>query len=175
LIVRAEGDSLNLASSIRRQVTSLDKDQPVFNIRTMEDRISDTIAPQLLSMLLLSSFAFVALVLAAVGIYGVISYSVTQRTHEIGVRVALGARSRDVLTLVVKQGMTLTLTGLGMGLSAAIALTRLMKTLLFGVSATDPLTFIAISLLLTIVALLACWIPARRATKVDPLLALRCE
>jgi putative ABC transport system permease protein len=175
LIVRAEGDPLNLASSIRRQVTSLDKDQPVFDIRTMEDRISDTIATQRLSMLLLSSFAFVALVLAAVGIYGVISYSVTQRTHEIGVRVALGARSRDVLTLVVKQGMTLTLTGLGMGLSAAIALTRLMKTLLFGVSATDPLTFIAISLLLTIVALLACWIPARRATKVDPLLALRCE
>jgi putative ABC transport system permease protein len=175
LIVRAEGDPLNLASSIRRQVTSLDKDQPVFDIRTMEDRISDRIATQRLSMLLLSSFAFVALVLAAVGIYGVISYSVTQRTHEIGVRVALGARSRDVLTLVVKQGMTLTLTGLGMGLSAAIALTRLMKTLLFGVSATDPLTFIAISLLLTIVALLACWIPARRATKVDPLLALRCE
>src|SRR5262245_38127954 len=133
------------------------------------------VAPPRFSATLIAIFAALALTLATVGIYAVISYSVTQRTHEIGVRVALGARSRDVLGLVVGQGMTLTMIGLGVGLGASFALTRLMKTLLFGVSPTDPLTFIVISALLTFVALLACFLPARRAAKVDPMIALRTE
>jgi putative ABC transport system permease protein len=175
LVVRAEGDPLNLASSIRRQVTSLDKDQPVFNIRTMEDRISDTIGVQRLSMLLLSSFAFVALVLAAVGIYGIMAYSVSQRKHDIGIRMALGAQVADILKLVIAQGMSLALIGLGVGLAAAFALTRVMSTLLYGVSATDSVIFIGISLLIIVVALAAIFIPARRATKVDPIVTLRYE
>jgi putative ABC transport system permease protein len=175
LVVRAEGDPLNLASSIRRQVTSLDKDQPLFNIRTMEDRISDTIATQRLSMLLLSSFAFVALVLAAVGIYGIMAYSVSQRKHDIGIRMALGAQVADIFKLVIAQGMSLALIGLGVGLAAAFALTRVMSTLLYGVSATDSVIFIGISLLIIVVALAAIFIPARRATKVDPIVTLRYE
>jgi len=137
--------------------------------------LSDSVASQRFNMLLLSLFAALALALAALGIYSVMAYSVTQRRQEIGIRMALGAQASDVLKLVVKQGMTLALVGMGIGLLASLAMTRLMKRLLFGVDATDPLTLIVVALLLAFVVLLACWIPARRATKVDPLVALRCE
>jgi putative ABC transport system permease protein len=175
LIVRTAGDPANMTAAIRSQVLSLDKEQPISNIKTLDKFVATSIAQQQFSMLLLGVFAAVALMLAAIGIYGVLSYAVTQRTHEIGIRMALGAGRRDVLRLVVGQGMLLTLIGVATGLVAAFALTRLMSTLLFGVSATDPLTFSLIALLLVAIALLACWIPARRATKVDPMIALRYE
>jgi putative ABC transport system permease protein len=174
LIVKTDAaDPLGLAGAVSNEIRSLDRELPVTQIRTLEQRLYASVAQPRFRTAIVALFAALALILASIGIYGVISYSVTQRTHEMGIRIALGARSRDVLSLVVKQGMALTVIGLSVGLSASFALTRLMKTLLFGVSATDPLTFIVISLLLTVVALLACWIPARRATKVDPLLALR--
>jgi len=177
----ARGDALaghdpaSLIAGIRHAVREVDPEQPVYNIRTMEQRLSHSIAPQRFIALLLSLFAAVALILAAVGIYGVMSYAVAQRTHELGVRMALGAPPRDVLKLVVGQGMKLALAGVGIGLAAAFGLTRLMKGLLFGVSALDPLTFIAVALLLAGVALIACYLPARRAMRVDPLTALRRE
>jgi putative ABC transport system permease protein len=151
----------------------IDKEQPVSSFATLDQLVSTSVARQKFSMLLLGVFATVALVLAAVGIYGVLSYAVTQRTHEIGIRMALGAGRRDVLRLVVGQGMLLTGLGVGAGLASALLLTRLMATLLFGVSATDPLTFGLIACLLLTIALFACWIPAQRATKVDPIIALR--
>ncbi|MEP7343115.1 MAG: ABC transporter permease [Acidobacteriota bacterium] len=175
LIVRTAGDPANQTAAIRNAVLQLDKEQPIANIKTLDQYLSTSIAQQQFSMLLLGVFGAVALMLAAIGIYGVLSYAVTQRTHEIGIRMALGAGRRDVLRLVVGQGMLLTLIGVATGLVAAFALTRLMSTLLFGVSATDPLTFSLIALLLVTIALLACWIPARRATKVDPMIALRYE
>jgi putative ABC transport system permease protein len=175
LVVRAEGDPMMLAASVEQTIHSIDKDLPVFNIRSMDQLLGNAIAQQRLTMVLLAGFAVVALVLAAVGIYGVISYSVSQRTQEIGIRLALGAQTRDVLKLVVGQGMLLALIGVVLGLGASLALTQLMKSLLFGVSAADPATYIAIALLLTSVALLACYLPARRATKVDPMTALRYE
>jgi putative ABC transport system permease protein len=175
LITRTAGDPLQVVGALRAATWSLDKDQPLYNVRTMNDRMANSVAIRRFNMLLISIFAGLGLLLAAVGIYGVISYSVNQRTHEIGIRVALGAQSRDILRLIVGEGLRLTLTGVGSGLIAAFGLTRLMTTLLFEVSATDPLTFAGIALLLTFVALLACWIPARRATKVDPMIALRCE
>jgi putative ABC transport system permease protein len=173
LAVRTASDPAMFAPAVRNEVRALDKEQAVFGIATLEELIGASIALRRFLMLLLLSFAATALALAAVGIYGVISYTVTQRTHEIGIRLALGAQASNVLRLVVGQVLRLVLSGVLIGLVAAFGLTRLIKTLLFGVSANDPLTFIVISTLLTVVALLSCWIPVRRATKVDPLLALR--
>jgi putative ABC transport system permease protein len=175
LTVRTTGDPREIAAAIRSQVAAMDKDQPVANIRTMDRIVSDSVGRQRFAALLLALFAGVALILAAVGIYGVMSYYVEQRTHEIGIRMALGAERRDLLKLVVGKGMLLALIGVMIGLAAAFALTRLMSNLLFDVSATDKVTFAATAVLLTSVALLACWIPARRATKVDPIVALRSE
>jgi putative ABC transport system permease protein len=175
LIVRTEGDPTALNSTIRSQVLSIDKDQPISRIRPLEQIVYESVAKQRFSMLLLGVFAVVALILAAVGLYGVMSYAVTQRTHEIGIRMALGAQQKDVIRLVVGQGMVLALIGVVIGLVASFALTRVMATLLFNVSATDPLTFLAIPALLTVVALAASFVPARRAMRVDPMIALRYE
>jgi putative ABC transport system permease protein len=175
LLTRTEVEPLSLASAVRAQVAALNKDQAVFNVRTMEQTVAQSVAPRRFSMLLLTVFAVVALALASLGIYGLMSYAVAQRTREIGVRMALGAQMNDVLKLVIGQGMMLVFVGVALGLVAALALTRTIKNLLFGVSATDPATFVAIALLLTLVALLACFVPARRAAKVDPMIALRNE
>jgi putative ABC transport system permease protein len=175
LLTRTEVEPLSLTAAVRAQVAALNKDQAVFNVRTMEQAVAQSVAPRRFSMLLLSVFAVVALALASLGIYGLMSYVVAQSTREIGVRMALGAEVSDVLKLALGQGMKQALVGVALGLVASLALTRMMKTLLFGVSATDPLTFAAIALLLTGIALLACWLPARRATKVDPIIALRAE
>ena len=175
IVVRTQGDPASLAGAVRNEVRALDPDQPVAMVRTMEEWMETSVAGPRYRTALLALFALVALVLASTGIYGVMSYSVSQRTHEIGVRMALGARHADVLKLVVRQGMTLVVVGVGLGLVGAIALTRVMSTLLFGVTAKDPLTFAAVGALLMLVAFIACYVPARRATKVDPLVALRYE
>jgi putative ABC transport system permease protein len=175
LVVKTDVDPASMASTVRSAAWEIDKDQPVSNIRTMEEILLDSIARQRFSMLLLAIFAAVALTLAAVGIYGVMSYSVAQRTHEIGIRMALGAQTGAVLKLAVGYGLKLVIAGVVIGLIAAFALTRVMSTLLYGVTATDPTTFTLISLLLVFVAALASYIPARRATKVDPIIALRYE
>jgi putative ABC transport system permease protein len=175
LVVRTEGDPALMAAPVKETILAIDKDQPVIAVRTMQHVLADSISQRRFTMLLLGLFAGLALVLASVGIYGVMSYTVAQRTHEIGVRMALGARPAAVLRMVVRQGMMLAGTGVALGLPIALALTRFMASFLFGVSATDPLTFIAIPLILAGVALAACFVPARRATKVDPMVALRYE
>jgi putative ABC transport system permease protein len=175
LVVRTSSEPLSLVSAVRGQVLDVDKDQPIYNLKLMDELISGSMSQQRFAMTLLAVFAGVALVLAAVGIYGVTSYSVTQRSHEIGIRMALGASRRDVLNLVVSQGLMLVIVGVSIGLGGAFALTRVMSGLLFDVSATDPLTFVATSVVLTGVALAASFVPARRATKVDPMVALRHE
>ena len=175
LIVKASVEPTRLVAAIRGEVQAVDKDQPLGNVRTLEALVAESVAPRRFSLLLVSVFAGVALLLGAVGLYGVLSYVVTQRAREIGIRMALGAQRSDVLKLILAQGMTLALTGVAAGMAAAFALTRLMSGLLFGVSATDPLTFMLIALLLLVVALVACYLPARRATRVDPLIALRYE
>jgi putative ABC transport system permease protein len=175
VVARTSGDPGSFAGMLRDQVWSIDREQSVYDIKTMDQTLSEMLSQRRFNMLLLGVFASVALLLAALGIYGVISYSVSQRTHEIGIRMAMGAQSRDVLSLVVRHGLVLTGTGIGAGLIASFGLTRLMATLLYGVSATDPVTFIAIPVVLAGVALGACFVPARRASRVDPIEALRYE
>ena len=172
LVIRTAGDPAAFATTLRREVQGLDKDQPVYNVRSFDDVVMNSLGTRRVSMQLFTVFACAALLLAAVGIYGVMAYSVTQRTHEIGIRMALGAQKSDVLRLVLGQGMVLTGFGVLIGVAGALALTRVMGSLLFGVRADDPLTFAAISLLILGVALLACFIPARRAAKLDPVRAL---
>jgi putative ABC transport system permease protein len=175
LVVRTNVDPASLGDAVRRAAQSVNPDAPVFRVRTMREVIAGSMAQERFNTILMTLFAVVAMLLGAVGLYGVMAYSVTQRTREIGIRVALGARRADVLRLVIRQGLRLVALGLALGLMAALALTRLMKKLLFDVSATDPMTFAGVASLLALVALLACWIPARRAANVDPMVALRCE
>ncbi|HST22854.1 MAG TPA: FtsX-like permease family protein, partial [Blastocatellia bacterium] len=175
LAIRTATDPSNLTNAVRGVVQSLDRNLPLYEVKTMDQLVSVAVANPRLNLVLMGIFAGVALILATVGIYGVMSYSVTQRTHEIGIRMALGAQTSDVMKMVVIQGMALTGAGVIAGLAGALLTTRLMSSLLFGVSATDPITFGVISLILTGVALGACFVPARRATKVDPMIALRYE
>jgi len=174
-LLRTETDPASLASAARRVIFSLDKDQPVSEASTLEDLVSASASQRRFNTLLIGFFAVVALVLAAVGIYGVVAYSVAQRTHEIGVRMALGAQKRDVFSLILRQGMLLVVAGVALGLAGAMALTRLISQLLFDVSALDAATFVSTSLLLAAVALFACYLPARRAARVDPMVALHYE
>jgi len=173
--VRTTNEPTAALADVRAAVRSVDPDLPLANVNTMESLIDQTTGPRRFSMLLLGSFAGLALVLASIGLYGVMSYTVTQRARELGVRVALGAASRDVLTMVLGQGARLAVIGVAIGLVTSLAVTRVMKDMLFGVSVTDPLTFVAISTVLLGVALLASYLPARRATRVDPIEALRSE
>jgi putative ABC transport system permease protein len=175
LFVRTVASPAQLVAPIRQVISGVDRNQPVANIKTMNDVVSDTIAPRKFNMWLFVLFAVIAMVLAALGIYGVIAYTVAERTHELGVRMALGAQKGDVLALVIKTGLKLAVIGVAIGLAIALALTRLMTTMLFGITPNDNVTFAAVSAFLILVAVLACYVPARRATKVDPLVALRYE
>ena len=175
LVVRTTSDPLTLATAVRNEVLAIDKNQPIFDVKTLDQRVNDSVAVSRSLMLLFSAFALLALVLAAVGIYGIVSYSVTQRTHEIGIRMALGARAGNVLSLIMKNGVTLVLTGIVIGIAGALALTRFLTTLLFGVTPTDSVTFVVVSFVFFVIAMVASLIPAVRATRVDPLVALRYE
>jgi putative ABC transport system permease protein len=174
-VARTKADPASLAAGLREQVWSIDKNQPVFDVRTMQEVRALSMSMYSFSSVSLVIFAGIALLLATGGIYGVMAFAVSQRTQEIGIRMALGARALDVLKLVVRHGMKLALLGIVIGLAGSWALTRFMKGLLFGVEATDLLTYSVVSLCLLLAALVACYLPARRATKVDPLVALRYE
>ncbi|HJX83521.1 MAG TPA: FtsX-like permease family protein, partial [Candidatus Angelobacter sp.] len=175
VVVRSSTDPSALTAAVRNAIHSLDPDLPIYRVRTMAQCVDESLARRRFSMVLLGLFAGLALVLATIGIYGVIAYLVSQGTREIGIRIALGADKKNILGLVVRQGMTLALVGVAIGLAASFILTRFMSSLLFGVNATDALTFTAIPLLLTLVALTASYVPARRAAGIDPMIALRCE
>lgn len=175
LLLRTDQDLSTLASSVREQVAAVDRGVPVYQVATMDQLLSSSVAPQRFNMFLLALLAALALGLAAVGIYGVLASSVSRRAHEIGVRLALGAHPRDILRLIIRQGMALVFVGTILGIAGAALLTRLMASLLYGVSATDPVTFAAVAILLTLVSVMACYLPARRAMRVDPMTALRCD
>jgi putative ABC transport system permease protein len=175
LVVRTNSDPAQLAPAVRGEVRAIDPEQPVYNVKTMEQIVDESISAKRVAMMMLGFFAFGALLLATIGIYAVMSYAVTARAHEIGIRMALGAQPLDILKLIIRQGLLLTLAGVGLGLLGAFLLTRAMTEMLYGVNPTDPLTFVGISVLLSVVAFMACYIPARRATRVDPMTALRYE
>jgi putative ABC transport system permease protein len=175
LFVRTSLDPADLATVIRQKIRGIDPSQPIASFGTMNEVIASSISPRRFSMLLLAIFASITLLLAATGVYGVMAYATAQRTREVGIRIALGAQRGAVIRLILKQGLTLTLIGIITGVAGALAAARAMSGLLYGISPTDPITFAAISLLLLAVALLACYLPARRATKVDPMVALRTE
>jgi putative ABC transport system permease protein len=175
IVIRSSVEPGSLAGAVRGAVAEVDKTVPVADIETMDRIITESVMQPRFNMVLLGLFSAIALMLSAAGIYGVTSYTVTQRTHELGIRLALGAQLGDVLRLILKQGLAVILIGVAIGLAAAFVLTRLLRTLVFGISTNDPVTFIGITLLLSLVALIACYVPARRATKVDPLVALRYE
>jgi putative ABC transport system permease protein len=174
-VVRTSSSPSALISAISNAVHEVDRQQPVLDVITMEDIVAGSLAHQRFNMLLLTAFSGLALLLAAIGIYSVLAYSVRRRMREIGVRMALGAQRADILHMVLYQGTKLALVGTGIGIAAAFGLTRLMSSQLFGVTATDPVTFVSVAALIVLVALAACYIPARRATKVDPMAALRYE
>jgi putative ABC transport system permease protein len=175
LVLRSAVEPSSLAPALRNAAREIDPALPVYDVMTMDERLSNSVAARRFNLLLLGGFAALALLLAGVGVYGVISYVVTQRTHEVGIRMTLGAQRADVLRLFIKQGMAMVTLGVALGLLGASALTRLMKGLLFDVSASDPLTFACVALLLSLVALAACYLPARRAARIDPLASLRRE
>jgi putative ABC transport system permease protein len=175
VLIRSTGDPLNLVSAVRNEVMAIDPNQPVYGVKSLEQRVAESVAVTRALMFLFSAFAILALVLASVGIYGIVSYSVSQRTHEIGIRMALGAGRADVLRLIMQNGIALALAGIVLGVMGAFALTRFMTALLFGIKPTDLKTFVIVSIGLLVITIVACLIPARRATKVDPLEALRYE
>jgi len=175
VVMRTAGDPTLQTAALRSALAQIDPNQPLVRVRTMEENMATTVAQPRFRAWLIGIFAMLALVLSGVGVYGVMSYTVTQRTSEIGVRVTMGAQPQDVFRIIVGEGLRLALLGVGIGLVAALALTRLLRSFLFGISAYDPVTFIGVSLILTLVAIAASYFPARRATQVDPLVALRYE